>query len=298
MNGIPVALGTADFGTAVSQEDAFGVLDTYAALGGRTIDTANSYAFWHPAGKGGDSETVIGNWLERVDRSAFAIMTKVGSHYVTAPDGTRTPEGLSPDAVHSAVAKSLARLRTGYIDILLAHHDDRRTPLEDTWRAFSALVTAGKVRHVGISNYSPQRVEELTRIVKDRGLAPVDVVQLKYSVIEPARGTDFGSLVLLDDNMKATLKRCLPNAMLFGYSPLLGGKVFEDVEGVQWPAGYDSAQNRHTVRQIQAKAMELGVSPSAYVLKQIADQGIWPVTATGNAARMEAYLRLFRAKNG
>lgn len=292
-NGIHVGLGTAGFGTAISREDSFRVMDKYAVLGGRVIDTANNYAFWHQNGKGGDSESVIGSWLERVTRADFTIMTKIGSQPVIAKDGASSPEGLSYEAVHGAANKSLARLKTDYIDILLAHHDDMTTPLLETWKAFNDLVSSGKVRQVGISNYSAQRVDELACLVRENSLASVDVVQMQYSVIDPVQGCDWGKLVLLDTEMRETLARVLPSARVFAYSPLLAGRVFEKTANAEWPFEYESIANREKVRKIQLKAAELDVSASAYVLKQIADQGIWPITATGNAERLETNLRLF-----
>lgn len=286
-------MGTATFGTSISQEESCRVLDKYASLGGRIIDTANSYAFWNH-GKGGDSECVIGNWLERQDRSTFTIMTKIGSQPIDLNKDRKKLEGLSPKAVHSAANKSLARLKTGYIDILLAHHDDRQTPLLDTWKCFSDLVASGKVKKVGVSNYSPQRMAELAHIVLEYSLAPIDFVQLKYSVIDPVKDMDLGKLVLLNSEMRATLAHLVPKAVLFAYSPLLGGRVFEKTAEDQWPSEYDSIPNRKKVQAIQLKAKALNVSPSAYVLKQIADQGIWPITATGSAERLEANLKLFR----
>ena len=182
-------------------------------------------------GKGGDSECVIGNWLERGDRSAFAIMTKIGSQPIDLNKDRNNLEGLSPKAVRSAVNKSLARHKTDYIDILLAHHDDMSTPLLDTWKCFSDLVAAGKVKKVGVSNYSPQRMAALARIVLEYSLAPIDFVQLRYSVIDPVKDIDLGKLVLLDSAMRATLKRLVPKPVLFAYSPLLGGMVFEKMAG-------------------------------------------------------------------
>jgi len=293
MTGIPVVLGTALFGTTVSREDAFRVLDRYALLGGRTLDTANNYAYWHPEGKGGESESVIGSWLERQDRRAFTVVTKIGSQPFTGEDGMRRLEGLSPEAVRRAADRCLDRLKTRRIDVLLAHHDDPGTPLLDTWRAFSDLVSAGKVGKVGISNYSVRRVAELARIVREHSLAPVDVVQMKGSVIDPAAGADFGMLVPLDRAMRETLERLLPHALVLAYSPLLGGRVFEQTATDGWPAGYDSAENRAKVAEIRRRAGELGVSPSACVLKEMADQKRWPVTTTSDPDRLEANLKLF-----
>jgi len=295
-NGIPVALGTATFGTSLSQSDSFRILDKYVSLGGRILDTANNYAFWFPDAKGGESESVIGNWHKQRGRSAYTIMTKIGSQPIDAEEDPLILEGLSPEAVYQAVDRSLARLKTHYIDILLAHHDDRSTPLLDTWGAFSKLVGKGKVRKVGVSNYTPRRLTELANIVHEHSLVPVDFVQLKYSIIDPVDGADFGIYSLLNQQMKETLKLIAPNAVIFAYSPLLKGMVFgKDVED-KWPSEYDSIKNRKRIKVIQREAEELGVSPSAYVLKQIADQGIIPITATGKIHRLASNLKLLATK--
>ncbi len=294
LSGIPVALGTAGFGTQMSPEASFRVLDAYAALGGRVLDTANNYAYWNPLGKGGDSEAVIGNWLARVGRSNFTVMTKIGSLPVDPAGDRRNLEGLSPAAVRHAADASLERLRVDAVDILLAHHDDRATPLADTWRAFNDLVAAGKVRMAGISNYRPERVLDLARIAREQAWAPIGAVQFSYSLIAPLTGTDTGPLVVLDAAMKAVLARRLPEAVIFGYSPLLGGKVFEAADDARWPQAYDTPDNRSVARDIRRNAEALGVSPSAWVLKRIADEGIWPVTATRDPARLASNLALFR----
>ena len=292
INGIPVVLGTAVFGTSLSQENSFRILDRYASLGGRIIDTSNNYAYWQPDGKGGESESVIGKWLKGQDRSAYTIMTKIGSLPIAGKEGQSTLEGLSSEAVYHAVNRSLVRLKTNYIDILLAHHDDMTTPLQDTWSAFSRLVATGKVRKIGVSNYSPKRVRELAAIVLQHSLAPIDCVQLKYSLIDPVAGADFGNLVLLNQEMKRTLRTVAAQAVIFGYSPLLGGGGFNKPSGGEWPSEYDSIENRKKVTEIQSEAKKLDVSPSAFVLRQIADQGIIPITATGRIDRLETNLRL------
>lgn len=292
INGIPVALGAAFFGTSLSQADSFEILDKYASLGGRIIDTANSYAFWNPNGKGGESESVIGKWQKQRDRSAYIIMTKIGSQPINVEDDLSILEGLSPEAVYQAVDRSLVRLQTDYIDILLIHHDDKTTPLLDTWLAFSKLVTMGKVRKIGVSNYNPERLTELVHIIHEHSLVPVDFVQLKYSVIDPVGEVDLGNLYALNQEMKNTLRIILPNAVIFAYSPLLGGRVFSKTAKEKLPSDYDSIKNREIVNVIQREAEELGVSPSAYVLKKIVDQGIIPITATGKTDRLATNLKL------
>ena len=161
MTGIHAALGAADYGTSDSPETAFAIIDKFVSLGGRIIDTANNYAHWLPEGRGGESEKVIGDWLEQRRRSDVEIMTKVGSMPVDSEGDAVRYEGLASDTVHCAAAESAARLKTDCIDILLAHHDHPATPLLETWTAFTELVVAGKVQKAGVSNYSSARLAEL-----------------------------------------------------------------------------------------------------------------------------------------
>lgn len=292
MKKIRAALGTSEFGTSISQKDSWELLDTYASLGGRIIDTANNYACWHPEGKGGDSELVIGSWLDKNDRSDFTVITKIGSMPISPKGEARRVEGLSANAVHSAVEQSLARLGTESIDILLAHHDDWNTPLRDTWEAFTELKKSGKVKKIGVSNYLPKRMVELAHTISEYNLAPIDVVELKYSVISPVTTEGLGQIVLLDDEMKNTLKKFMPEAMVFGFAVLLGGLFEKNVED-EWPSDYDTSQNRRQVKEIQLQAQELGVSPSAYVLKQVASEGFYPIIATRKTERLVSNMELF-----
>ncbi len=289
LKGISVALGTAGFGSSISPDDAFKIMDVYAGLGGRVLDTANNYAYWrNPERQGGQSETVVGQWLQaRGCRAQFTLMTKIGSQPV---NGVR--EGLAAAAVRAAVNQSLARLQTDYIDILLAHHDDPETPLLETWQAFSELVAGGQVKMAGISNYNTPRIGELVALAAEHSLAPVEAVQMRYSLVTPNPGADFGPLEVLDAAMRKTLARLLPRAVIFGYSPLLQG-LYEKNTGDAWPGSYDTPENRRMVSALQAAAREQGVSPSAYVLKKIAEQGIWPVTATSKPERLASNLQLF-----
>jgi len=290
MHHLPVALGTANFGTLIPVSQSFSLLDKYTSMGGRIIDTANNYACWRPNG-GGASELTIGCWFENKIRSEYTIMTKIGSMPISPGNSPLRVEGLSSQAVVAAVEQSLSRLKTSYIDILLAHHDDANTPLRETWETFTELVKTGKVRKIGISNYSSERVIELAEIIKTYGLHPLDVVQMKYSAIEPLNHDIVDKLVLLNNTMKHTLKNVAPDAMIYGYSALLKGLFEKDTTG-EWPSAYDSSHNRNAVKDIQNEALEPEVSPSALVLKTIVDQGIIPVIATSKPNRLESNLKL------
>src|SRR5512146_305769 len=147
----PLSLGGNTFGWTTGEAASFAVLDAYAAAGGNFIDTADSYSAWAPGHSGGESETIIGAWLKaRGNRDQVVIATKVSQH----------PQfrGLAPATVTAACAASLRRLQADHIDLYFAHHDDQATPLAETVAAFGELQRAGKVRHVGVSNYTADRV--------------------------------------------------------------------------------------------------------------------------------------------
>lgn len=179
----PLALGGNVFGWTADRVDAFAVLDGFVAGGGDFIDTADSYAHWVPGNSGGESETLIGEWLAaRSSRDRVLIATKVFSH----------PHfrGLAPGNVRAAVDASLQRLGTDRIDLYYAHRDDVETPLEDTAAVFSELVDAGKVRAIGLSNYTPDRVAEWIRIARQGGYHLPVALQPHYSLVERDFETD------------------------------------------------------------------------------------------------------------
>ena len=146
----PIGLGGNVFGWTADESTSFEVLDAYLHAGGNLIDTADGYSYWAPGNSGGESETVIGSWLaSRPARDRIVLATKVS----TKPDRP----GLSTDNIRLALEESLLRLRTDVVDIYYAHFDDESTPLEETVAAFEEARRAGRIRHVGLSNYTPER---------------------------------------------------------------------------------------------------------------------------------------------
>ena len=177
----PLVLGGNVFGWTADEPTSFAVLDAFVAAGGTMIDTADVYSQWIPGNKGGESETVIGNWLKhRGRRDDVQIATKVG---LMAPAGM-DHGGLSAAVIEAAVEASLRRLRTDYIDLYFAHRDDGDTPLEETLAAFDTLVKAGKVRAIGASNYMAERLAEALKVSDDHGLARFAVLQPVYNLLD------------------------------------------------------------------------------------------------------------------
>src|SRR3954468_9082877 len=169
----PLCLGGNVFGWTADEAESFGVLDAYVAAGGNFVDTANSYLVEH-----GASETIIGRWMaERGNRDRIVLATKVGG-------GKGPYRSLSPDTIESEARASLERLQTDRFDLYYGHFDDEDTPLEDTLRAFDALVRAGTVRHLGASNYSPERLTAALEIQRSEGLAEFTVLQPHYNLVE------------------------------------------------------------------------------------------------------------------
>lgn len=173
----PLGLGTNTLGWTADEPTSFAVLDAYAAAGGNFIDTADSYSAWAPGNAGGESETIIGRWMKkRGNRDDLVIATKVSHH----------PEykGLAPATIRAAVEASLRRLGVDVIDLYYAHYDDPDTPVEESIGVLSALVDEGKVRYLGLSNYSAERLEEWVHVTQAGGYHRPIALQQMYSLVE------------------------------------------------------------------------------------------------------------------
>jgi aryl-alcohol dehydrogenase-like predicted oxidoreductase len=169
----PICLGGNVFGWTADEPQSHAILDAYTAAGGNFIDTANSYLVEH-----GRSETIIGSWLAgRDDRDRIVIASKVG--------GGRAPfRNLRAETIESEAQASHERLQTDYIDLYYAHFDDEETPLEETLRAFEALIKSGVVRHLGASNYRPERLAAALEFQRAEGLTEFTVLQAQYNLVE------------------------------------------------------------------------------------------------------------------
>jgi aryl-alcohol dehydrogenase-like predicted oxidoreductase len=177
---VPVmCLGGNVYGWTLAEPDAFRQFDQALDLGLNFIDTADVYSRWAPGHSGGESETIIGNWLAKSGRRKEVILaTKVG---MEMGEGRK---GLSPAYIRRAVEDSLRRLQTDHIDLYQSHKDDQETPLEETLGAFDDLVKAGKVLYIGASNYSGARLAEALETSRKNGLASYVSLQPHYNLVE------------------------------------------------------------------------------------------------------------------
>jgi aryl-alcohol dehydrogenase-like predicted oxidoreductase len=171
----PLMFGGNVFGWTADERTSFSILDAFVDHGLNFIDTADVYSAWIDGHVGGESETIIGNWFrESGKRDKIVLATKVGML------GTRA--GLSAANIEAAVNDSLRRLKTDYIDVYFSHIDDAATPLEETLGAYQKLVKAGKVRVIGASNYTGERVAEALAVSKEAGLPAYQVLQPEYNL--------------------------------------------------------------------------------------------------------------------
>ncbi|MFZ0959898.1 MAG: aldo/keto reductase [Terriglobia bacterium] len=177
----PITLGGNVFGWTVDEPTSFHLLDAWVAAGCNFIDTADLYSKWVPGNKGGESETILGNWLKRSGkRRQVVIATKVGMEMGPGQ------KGLSKAYILRAVEESLKRLRTDYIDLYQSHTDDAETPLTETLEAYAQLIKQGKVRAIGASNYSADRLREALRTSQQHGLPRYQSLQPNYNLYDRA----------------------------------------------------------------------------------------------------------------
>lgn len=172
-----LCLGGNVFGWTADERDSFAVLDAYRAGGGNFLDTADSYSAWIDGHSGGESETIIGEWMaKRKNRDEMVVATKVGQ--------LPSARGLSAKNIEFAVEGSLRRLQTDHIDLYYAHIDDSDVSLEETLGAFDRIVQAGKVRYIGASNYNAQRLTEALEISDKNSYSRYVALQPHYNLME------------------------------------------------------------------------------------------------------------------
>ena len=219
-----LCLGTMYFGTNLDQYQSEALLDQYCQSGGNFIDTANNYAFWKEGGTGDESETVIGQWLQRQSRDSLVIATKCGvrpTYYQGDLDTVRL-EGLGYETIIKSVEDSLRRLKTDYIDILYAHVDFMDSPVEERLIAFTKLKEQGKIRFTGTSNTEAWRVQHSQQLSINSNYIKYKCIQQKYSYLRPKRSADLWLQKQLGEEL-LHYAEFNKNVTLLAYSTLLSG---------------------------------------------------------------------------
>jgi aryl-alcohol dehydrogenase-like predicted oxidoreductase len=283
-----LVLGGNVFGFTARGEEAFRLLDRFVAAGGTMIDTADVYSKWVPGHVGGESETLLGEWLKRRGgKKGVLIATKVGYD-----------AGLSAAEIARGAEASLARLGIDEIDLYYAHKDDPATPLAETLGAFDVLVRAGKVRAVGASNYSAERLAEALAVSADEGVAAYSVLQPEYHLM--ARDSFEGPLQAL------CVERGLGVLPYFGLaSGFLTGKYRSEadfgksVRGDRM-AAYLNPRGHAVLDALDSVAAEAGATPAQVALAWLAAQpGVTaPIASATSTAQLEELLAVMNLELG
>ena len=276
----PLCLGGNVFGWTADEASSFEVLDAYAAAGGNFIDTADAYSHWVPGNKGGESETIIGNWMAaRGNRDSMIIATKV-SHL---PELT----GLAPATIKQGLEDSLRRLQTDRVDLYYAHYDDPETPQAETLGAFDSAIKDGKVRYIGASNFTAERLQSALDTSDSNGFARYSVLQNHYNLVN--RGEYEGALrdVVASNGLVSLPYYSLASGFLTGKyregSVVEGARArgagrYLDDRGLAILAALDSISAAHDVSVTAVSLAWLAAQPtvatpiaSARVVEQLPD---------------------------
>ncbi|AZQ39047.1 aldo/keto reductase [Streptomyces cyaneochromogenes] len=290
-----LALGAMLFGSQTDEETSFAVLDRYVEAGGNFIDTSDNYAFWIDGGQGGQSEELLGRWRRsRGIGDEIVIATKLGARPL-AP-GTSyvdNAEGLSAKVIRESAERSRDRLGVAKLDLLYAHIEDQRVPLQETVEGFAELVAEGTVGLLGVSNHAIWRVERARALAAAAGLSGYEVLQYAHSHLRPRIDVPEGlfpdgSLGHAGPELLSYL-RAEPGLTLVAYSPLLKGAY---AHPDRLPADFDHPGSAARLKVLREVARETGATVNQVVLAwQIdAELPIVPLVGASSVAQLEENL--------
>ena len=274
-----LCLGAMYLGTRNDAAGSYRLLDQYAAAGGSFIDTANIYAHWVEGFRGGESETLLGEWMrQRGNRGQIFLASKVGFEY---PGVER---GLAAAQIEEECNKSLRRLGVETIDLYYAHVDDRNTPLEETMAAFDRLVRAGKVRFLGASNFLAWRLAQVHALSAANGWPDYCCIQQRHTYLRPKPGRGFDPQIAANDDL---LDYCRSHPItLLAYSSLLSGAYTRPDRSI--PEEYLGPDSDARLTALAEVAAAHNASPNQVILAWMlgGDPLALPVMAAGSEAQM------------
>jgi aryl-alcohol dehydrogenase-like predicted oxidoreductase len=290
-----LALGAMLFGSRTDEKTSFAVLDRYVEAGGTFIDTSDNYAFWEDGGQGGQSEELLGRWRRsRGVGDEIVIATKLGARPL-AP-GTSyvdNAEGLSAKVIREAAERSRERLGVPKLDLLYAHIEDHRVPLQETVEGFAELVSEGTVGLLGASNHAIWRVERARALAAAAGLPGYEVLQYAHSHLRPR--TDVPEALFPDGSLGhagpdlLSYLRAEPGLTLVAYSPLLKGAY---TRPDRLPPDFDHPGTPARLKALGEVAKETGATVNQVVLAwQIgAELPIVPLVGMSSLAQLDENL--------
>jgi aryl-alcohol dehydrogenase-like predicted oxidoreductase len=291
-----LSLGAMRFGTVTDESTSFAILDRFVEAGGTFIDTSDNYAFWVNGDQGGQSEELLGRWRHsRGVGDELVIATKVGARPL-APGTSYTdnPEGLSAAVIRESAQRSRERLGVDRLDLLYAHIEDPKTPLQETVEGFAALVSEGTVGLLGVSNHWSWKVERARSLAAAAGLPGYEVLQYQHSYL---RGRTEMSTALSRDGHQGIVGgdllsylRAEPGLALVAYSPLLNGAYVREDK----PLGdaYDHAGTRPRLAALHDVAKQVGASVNQVVLAWLigGEVPVIPLVGASSVAQLDESL--------
>jgi aryl-alcohol dehydrogenase-like predicted oxidoreductase len=272
-----LCLGAMYFGSKNDEATSYRVLDAYLDAGGTFIDTANIYAWWVDGYKGGESETLLGKWMqERGNRDKLFIASKVGFGYGDVPKRLRASD------IVSECDKSLRQMQIDTIDLFYAHVDDRTTPLEETMQAFDQLVKAGKVRYIGASNYLAWRLEQARWTSQVNDWAQFCCIQQHYTYLRLRPGMNVEPQVMVNDDLLDYVNAS--GMTLLAYSVLQSGAYTRPERALRPELRMgDNDKRLETLRQV---ADESGATINQVILKWMLNRSVIPLIAASSEAQL------------
>ena len=276
----PLSFGGNVFGWTADRDTSFAILDAFVAGGGDFVDSADVYSAWAPGNSGGESETIIGQWLASRRPDGVVVATKVSKH----PDFP----GLSASNVRAGAEASLRRLGVESIDLYYAHAEDPDTPLEETVAAFGALVTDGLIRYPAISNFSAENTREWVRIAGELGVAEPVAVQPRYNLVDRTIERD---LVPVADGLGLAV---VPySALASGF--LTGKYRSNDPAGQASPragtaASYATAEGLAIIAALEEVASAHDVSVASAALGWLRAKGTVPIASASRVEQVDGLL--------
>ena len=276
----PLSFGGNVFGWTADRDTSFAVLDAFAAAGGDFVDTADVYSAWAPGNSGGESETILGEWIAARRPSGVVIATKVSKH----------PEfpGLSAANVRAGAEASLTRLGVDTIDVYYAHAEDDETPLEETVAAFGALVSDGLIRYPAISNFSAENTREWVRLAREQGVAEPIVTQPRYNLVDRAIERDVKPAA---EELGLTV---VPySALASGF--LTGKYRSTDASGQSSPragsaAAYATPEGLAVLSALDDVAAAHDVAPASVALAWLRAKGTVPIASASRVDQVDALI--------
>jgi aryl-alcohol dehydrogenase-like predicted oxidoreductase len=287
---LPFMLGGNVFGWTADREASFAVLDRFLEAGGSAIDTADVYSAWLPGHQGGESEAMIGEWFKaRGTRGKVLLATKVG---MLAGEGGA---GLKASRILAACDASLKRLNTDYIDLYFAHKDDAATPMEESLEAFDLLVKAGKVRALGASNYSAERLTQARAISAANGWVAFTTLEPEYNLLGRAGYEGSLQTLCVDQDIAVTPYFGLAAGYLTGKY-----RVAADIKGgrASWAKTHMEANGPKVLAAMDEVAAQTGATLAAIALAWLAAQpGVTaPIASATSVAQLDQLLAFTQLK--